>query len=302
MTFVAFTRIIKTALNSLWRNAWLSLASTLIMIITLIVISVFASLSVVTNRVTEALKQRIDMAAYIEDKATDNEVFALKKILELKSEVASVDYVSKEEALEIWQERNKDNPKIRDVVSKENNPLPRSLEVKTKNPEDLEKIAKMLESQEYAPLIKEISYRKNKDMIDRLIRITEFVKLFGWSFSVIFILISLLIIYNTIRLTIFARSEEIEIMKLVGATDWYVRGPFIAEGVAYGIVATVIASIILYIAFELIMPWAKQYLGGFDLGVGYLGISFYLVVLLQLAVGVVLGTACSLLAVKRHLK
>lgn len=302
MTYVSLGRIFKTAMVSLWRNSWLSIASTLIMIVTLIIISVFVSLNIITNKVTDALKDRIDMAAYIDDKVTQDQLYALQKIIASRSDVASVVYVSKEEALERWQERNRDNQKIRDVISADNNPLPRSLEIKTKNPEDLEKIAKMLESQDYAPLIKELSYRKNKDLINRLIRITNFIKIAGWSLSAVFILISLLVIYNTIRLTIFARSEEIAIMKLVGATDWYVRGPFIVEGVAYGVIATIIASIILYFAFRLIMPWANEYLGGFNLGTGYLGVSFALVVLLQLAVGVILGTACSLLAVKRHLK
>ena len=299
---VALKRIIKTALNSLWRNSWLSVASTLIMIITLIVISIFVSLTVITNRVTEALKDRIDMAAYINDNVTQDQLSSLQKVISARTDISSVNYVSKEEALRRWQERNRDNPKIRDVVNAENNPLPRSLEIKTKNPEDLDKIAKMLEGQDYAPLIKELSYRKNKDLINRLIRLTNFIKISGWSLSAVFILISILVIYNTVRLTIFARSEEIAIMKLVGATDWYVRGPFIVEGISYGIMATVIASILLYFAFRIIMPVARNYLGGFDLGDGYLGVSFGLVVLLQLAVGVFLGTACSILAVKRHLK
>ena len=302
MTFVALQRIIKTAMNSLWRNSWLSVASTLIMIVTLIVISVFVSLTIITNKVTDALKDRIDMAAYIDDKVTQDQLYSLQKVISARTDVIKVTYISKDEALKRWQDRNSDNQKIRDVVTVENNPLPRSLEIKTKNPEDLENIAKMLESQEYSPLIKELSYKKNKDMINRLIKITDFIKTMGWSMSIIFILISILVIYNTIRLTIFARSEEIAIMKLVGATDWYIRGPFVVEGIAYGILATFIASIILYIAFRFLMPWAQQYLGGFDLGSGYLGVSFTMVVLLQLGVSILLGIGCSVFAVKRHLK
>lgn len=302
MNLVALKRIIKTAINSLWRNSWLSIASTLIMIITLIVISVFVSLTVITNRVTESLKDRIDMAAYINDSVTQDQIYSLQKIISARTDVKQVNYVSKDEAMRRWQERNRDNPKIRDVVTAQNNPLPRSLEIKTKKPEDLEKIAKMLESQDYTPLIKELSYRKNKDLINRLIRLTNFIKISGWSLSALFILISILVIYNTIRLAIFARSEEIAIMKLVGATDWYIRGPFIVEGISYGIIATVIASVVLYFAFRIIMPIAQNYLGGFNLGEGYLGVSFGLVVLLQLAIGIILGTACSVLAVKKHLK
>lgn len=302
MYLVSLTRVIKTAAISLWRNRWLSLASSLIMVITLIIISSFASLTIISNKVTTALKDRIDMAAYIQDSATDDQVFSLRKLLLSRSDVERVYYVSKEEALKEWQDRNKDNDKIKDVISEENNPLPRSLEIKTKNPESLEDIASLLESQEYSPLIKELSYRKNKDMIERLVKIANFIKIAGWTFSVIFIIISILVIYNTIRLTIFARSEEIEIMKLVGASDWFVRGPFIVEGIAYGIVATIAASILLFFSFQLVMPAARNYLGDFDLGSGFLGVNFAFVVALELGIGILLGMVCSILAVKKYLK
>ncbi|MFA7244014.1 MAG: permease-like cell division protein FtsX [Patescibacteria group bacterium] len=295
-------RIFKTSLISLWRNRWLSLASTLIMVITLITISIFASLSVITNKMAENLKDRIDMVAYIQDSATEDQVTALQKVIRARPEVTSVDYVSKEEALRIWQERNKDNENIKNIVNQADNPLPRSLEIKTEDPQDLDKIDSFLSSQEYTPLIKELSYRKNKDLIDKLIRITTFVNIAGWSLSLVFALISVLVIYNTIRLTIFARSEEIEIMKLVGATDWYIRGPFIVDGIAYGIAATIIASLLLYLAFQITIPVARNYLGGFDMGQGYLGVSFGLVIFLQFAVGVILGAVCSIVAVKKYLK
>lgn len=302
MFFVTLARILKTSLTSLWRNRWLSLASTLIMVVTLLTISIFASLSVITNKMTENLEERIDMVAYLQDSVTEDQVSALKRVLLARPNVTEVVYVSKDEALSRWQERNKDNEQIKNVINQADNPLPRSLEIKTENPEDLDQVNSFLTSQEYAPLIKQLSYQRNKDMIDRLINITKFVKIFGWSLSALFVLISILIIYNTIRLTIFARSEEIEIMKLVGATPWYIRGPFIIDGIAYGVAATIIAAILLFFAFQIIIPIARNYLGGFDMGQGYLGINFALVILLQLAVGIVLGAACSVFAIKKYLK
>lgn len=300
--FTSFVRIIKTALTSLWRNRWLSAVAALIMVITLFIISVFASLNIITSKVTSDLRDKIDMEAFMEESATDDQVFALRKLLLTRVDVEKVDYVSKEDALKEWQDRNKDNEQIRDVIDAENNPLPRSLEIKTVEPESLEDIAKLLETQEYSPLIKDLSYRKNRNMIERLVKIANFIKIAGWSMSVVFIIISILVIYNTIRLTIFARSEEIEIMKLVGASDWFVRGPFIVEGIVYGIVAAIVASLILFVSFQLIMPATQNYLGGFDLGEGYLGVSFLFVIILELGVSVLLGMGCSLLAIKRYLK
>lgn len=298
----SFTRIIKTAGISLWRNRGLSLVSTLIMVITLIIISIFLSINIVTNKTTKALEARIDMVAYLKDEASEDQIATLKKMLSNRSDVMGVVYVSKDEALRLWTERYRDNDKIRNAVTAENNPLPRSLEIKTKKTQDLEEVARVLNDRNYSAMIRELSYSKNRDSINRLIRITNFVKVAGWSLSAIFIIISILVIYNTIRLTIFARSNEIEIMRLVGASDWYVRGPFIAEGIAYGILAMIVASILLYVAFQLIVPQAKLYLGEFDLGGGYLGINFGFVILVQFFVGVLLGFGCSYSAIKRYLK
>lgn len=298
----ALTRVFKTAGVSLWRNRGLSIVSTLIMVITLIVISIFLSINIVTNKVTKALEDRIDMVAYLKDEASEDQIATLEKMLTNRSDVLHVVYVSKDEAYQRWQTRYRDNDKIRSVVTKDNNPLPRSLEIKTKKTESLDDVAKLLSTRDYSFVIRELSYSKNRDTILRLIKITNFIEIAGWSLSAIFILISILVIYNTIRLTIFARSDEVEIMRLVGASDWYVRGPFIIEGIAYGIIATVIASAILLISFQITLPYAKQYLGDFDLGGGYMGINIWLVILVQLAVGMLLGFACSYSAIKKYLK
>jgi cell division transport system permease protein len=118
----------------------------------------------------------------------------------------------------------------------------------------------------------------------------------------VFVLISVLVIYNTIRLTIFARSAEIEIMKLVGASDLYVRGPFVFEGMGYGIIGAIVSSIIFFFAFRLIVPAAENYLGLSNLNSNYLGISLALIIGLQFLIGLMLGTFCSVLAIKKHLK
>ncbi len=294
-------RVIKTALISLWRNRGLSFVSTLIMVLTLVIISVFLSLNIVTNRVTDALENKIDMAAYIKDEASDDQITALKRMLSNRSDVLEIKYLSKQDALARWQERYRDNEKIKNVVSEDNNPLPRSLEIKTKRTENLDDIAKLLSDQQFSYIIQELSYAKNRDIINRLVKITQFIKITGWSLSALFVVISIIVIYNTIRLTIFARSYEIEIMKLVGASDWYVRGPFIIEGLAYGIFATIIASVLMVLTFKFSMPYVREYLGEFSLGEGYLGINIWFVIIAQLITGAVLGVSCSLLAVKKFL-
>jgi len=301
MIITSFYRISKTAFISLWRNRWLSLAATLVMVLTLITISFFVSLLIVTNKTTETLREKADMTVYFNDEATNDQIFAIQNILISRSDIKNVEYISKEKALLEWQSRA-GNEEIRDVITESDNPLPRSLEIKTNAPEDLENVNTYLSGEEYKPLIKKISYEVNKNLIDRLVKIARLVKIIGYSLSGLFVLIAILIILNTIRLTIFARSEEIEIMKLVGGTDWYVRGPFIIEGISYGILGAIISSLILFFFSRLSIPAVGKFLELPDFNNSYLGISMTLMIVMQFVIGILLGGFCSVLAIKKHLK
>jgi len=302
MFFVTLYRIFKTSIISLWRNRWLSLAAILIMVMTLFTISFFTSLLFVTDRTSTELKGKVDISVYFNETTSKDQIFSIQNSLLQRSDIKSVEYISKEKALERWRAISKGDDKLQDAVSDTFNPLPRSLEVKTDRPEDLEEINQFLSSIDYKPLIRDISYRKNKDLVDRLVKITSFIKYVGWGLSGIFVLIAVLMIYNTIRLTIFARSDEIEIMKLVGASDWYVQGPFLLEGLSYGLIASIISSVILFVAFRLSFPAVQNYLGISGADLIFSGLDFPVIIGVQLAVGLVLGTSCSVFAVKRHLK
>lgn len=301
MILTTLYRIIKTSLKSFWRNWWLSVAATLIMILTLITISFFISLLVITNRTTESLKDKADLIVYFNDESTKDQIFALQNILVSRSDVESVDYISKEKALEKWKSR-KGNEEIKNYITDTENPLPRSLEVKSSNPEDLESINTYLQDDDYKPIIKQISYEKNKQLIEKLVNVTKFIKKVGYSLSSIFVLIAILIIYNTVKLTIFARSEEIEIMKLVGGSDWYVRGPFVVEGIGYGILGAIVSSIVFYFFFRFSIPSAESYLGLSDLNSSYLGLNMTLIIIVQFVTGIFLGGLCSIIAVRKHLR
>lgn len=302
MFFVTLYRIFKTSIISLWRNRWLSLAAILIMVMTLFTISFFTSLLFVTDRTSTELKGKVDISVYFNETTSKDQIFSIQNSLLQRSDIKSVEYISKEKALERWRAISKGDDKLEDAVSDTFNPLPRSLEIKTDRPEDLEEVNQFLSSIDYKPLIRDISYRKNKDLVDRLVKITTFIKYVGWGLSGIFVLIAVLMIYNTIRLTIFARSDEIEIMKLVGASDWYVQGPFLLEGLSYGLVASIISSVILFVAFRLSLPAVQNYLGIGGADIIFSGLDFPVIIGVQLAVGLVLGTGCSVFAVKRHLK
>lgn len=302
MFFVTILRILKTSVISLWRNRWLSLAATLIMVLTLFTISFFVSLLIVSNKTSVSLKDKVDISVYFNETTSKDQIFSIQNALLSREDIKSVDYISKEKALERWRQISQGDEKIQNAVSDTFNPLPRSLEIKTENPEDLENVNEFLSSTNYKPLIRDISYRKNKEIVDRLVKITQFIKYIGWILSTLFVLISVLIIYNTIRLTIFARSDEIEIMKLVGSSDWYVQGPFIVEGISYGIFGSIISSLIMFVVGRLLLPVAERYIGLEGASSLSAGMNFWIIIGVQLFIGLVLGVGCSLFAVRKHLK
>ncbi len=302
MSLVSFYRILKTSLLSFWRNRWLSLAATLMMVLTLFIISFFISILLVTNKTTESLRSKVDMSVYFNDSTSKDQIFSLQNILLSRSDIKSVEYTSKEKALANWREQHKDNLKISSAISEADNPLPRSLEIKTERPEDLEAINIFLNSADYKSLILDISYRQSKLLIDRLVKITNFAETVGWTVSAIFILISVLIIFNAISLAINSRSEEIEIMRLVGASDWYVQGPFFVEGAGYGVIGAIVASLVSFLAIRLSLPSVINYLGSGGADMIFSGINYWIIIGSEVVVGLFLGITCTVLAVRKYLK
>lgn len=307
MFLVSVYRILKTAMVSLWRNRLLSLAATLIMVMTLFTISFFASVLFVTNKTAGYLRDKADISVYFNEDVTKDQIFALQNTLLARSDIKNVDYISKEKALERWKEwqgkkyTDSENG-LQDVINETSNPLPRSLDIKADKPEDLDNINAFLNSDEIKPIVRHVSYEQNKIVIDKLIKMTDFLKNVGWGLSILFLLISILIIYNTIRLTIYARSDEIEIMKLVGASDWYVQGPFFVEGMMYGLLSSILSALILYAAIKYSLPGVESYLGAAGAQSILSGINLGAIIGVQLAVGLVLGTLCSGFAVRKYLK
>ncbi len=303
MQWISISRIIKLGLTNFWRNRWLSLASTLIMTLTLLIITLFVVMTIVIGKTTDRIRSKIDVSVYFKDSATTQEISDLQQTLASRSDVKEVRYISKEEALDIWDQQQK-NQRIKELISLEENPLPRSLTVKTIDPANLQKIVDYVSDPQFSSMIHKISYEDNKQIIDKLLAITSFLKKMGWIFSIVFIIVSVLVILNTIRLTIFTRKDEIEIMRLVGASDRFIKVPFIIEGMLYGFLACILAMGILWLAIGFVSPLTNQYLGkevtenmiNFFLG------HFILIFLMQLLVGILVGIGCSLFSIRKYLK
>ena len=295
-------RIIKMSVVSFWRNRWLSLATTLIIILTLLIISVFTFLTLIINKTATSMRDKIDLEVYLKDSDSEDQITALSELIISRPEVVSIKYITKDDALSRWRARYAIDENLQEIINENDNPLPRSLQVKTKNPEDIGKIAEFLQNEDYAPLINKLSYQQNKDTIDRLLKITSFVKKFGSGLSILFLIISILVVYNAIKLTIIARADELEIMRLVGATDAFVRMPFVLEGVIFGVIGAIVSSLTIIIFYNFLNPVVLRYLSdiGFDVGI-FMNSALLQVIGIQVLVGLLLGIFCSFWATRQHL-
>lgn len=301
----SFGRIIKLGYVNFWRNRWLTLGATLLMTLTLIMISVSVVLSLMVRDTADVIRSKIDLVIYFRDDAVpDTSIITLGEQIKQLPNVLDVHFVTKQEALAIWN-RLPFNENIKRPVTTDNNPLPRSLQVDTDNPDKIQAVVMAVEGLDTGKLIctECVSYAKNKDTVNRLVSVTKFVQRAGLFLSLFFGLIAIFNVLNIIRITITARSDEIEIMRYVGASNTFVRGPFIVEGILYGLLGTVMTTIFLLIIAKLVSPYINVAFSVLNIDFfGYIVRNLPSLVLLQLIVGVLLGTIVSVISIRRYLR
>ncbi len=307
MIWVNFKRVVRAGFISFWRNGWVSLATIMIMVITLSVLGSLIFGKAVLLTVLDQLQNKVDITVYFKTDASENDIVSLKDSLSNLDEVKSLDYVSREDALSAFEDRHADNTLIIQSLDElGDNPLGASLNIKAKNPSQYESIAKYLENgagnqASVSSIIDKINYRQNKTVIDRLTGILETSRSIGTGISLVLIFVALLVTFNTIRLAIYTSREEIKIMRLVGASNRYIRSPFMIEGVLYGIISTIVTMSLFYPLTYWLGPMSESFFGGINVFYYYLANFFQLFAVL-LAASVALGTFSSWVAARRYLR
>lgn len=290
-------------LTNFRRNVWLASASTLIMTITLIILSVLSLLFVITNSSVKTIEERVDISAYFKNGLAENQIFVIKDELEKDNRIETVTYVSADEALRQFKEDHANDPLLLESVGELNeNPLPATLQIKAKNLEDYPAVAESLKDSRFSSAIEKVNFEDNRVLIDRLNNLLKFIITVGIILIGVFSAIAILVIFNTITLTIYNRKEEVEIMRLVGATNWYIRGPFIIEALIYSILATIITSALMFPVYRGLLPKMSAYLtsSGYTFD-GNLTV-FVGLIIIQLVIAFILSTISSLLAMRRYLR
>ena len=300
-------RVARYGFIGFMRNGFVSLSAVLIMTITLFVISSLIIFGAATQSVLKQLTDKVDVTVYLTTDATEAQMRDIEKSVRALPEVASVTPVSRQEALAAFQERHKnDQLTIQALDELGTNPLGASLEIKAKDPSQYEGIAKYLTAQQSGggssgSAIDKINFYQNKTAIDRLSNIINTSRRIGFAIALFFGFASVLIAFNTIRLAIYTSRDEIGVMNLVGASHWYVRGPFMISGVLYGIVSGIIVLVALYPLTAWLGPGSEKFLSSFNLFTYYTQ-SFQSLFFIVMLSGTALGALSSFLAVRRYLK
>lgn len=306
MLFVKIKRVLKAGFANFWRNGWVSLASVLVMTITLFTIGSLIFGRAILLSTLDELQNKVDISVYFKTNAPEDAILAFKDDLSKLPEVKFIEYISRERALEIFKEKHKDNALITQSLEElGENPLGAVINIKAKEPQQYGSIAKFLEdkleSEGVDSIIDKVNYRQNKAVIEKLTKIISSSKKIGLGVSLILIFISILVTFNTIRLAIYTARDEINIMKLVGASNRFVKGPFLVEGVLYGLVAAVAVIILFLPLSRWLGPKTESFFSGINLYDYYLS-NFLQMSFLLAAGGVVLGALSSMIAIRRYLK
>lgn len=300
---ISFLRIIKTGFVNFWRNPWLSAGATMVMTITLVIFAILFLLFSVANYSVKTIQERVDVSVYMKKGLAEERISQIKNELEQDSRVKQISFISAEQVLADFKERNKNSPRILAALNEvDENPLLATLRIKAKSIDMYPQIAQNLNADKYKDYIDKVNYNDNRELIDRLGKILKIIVSLGLALVIIFSLIAVLVIFNTITLTIYNRKEEVEIMRLVGATNWYIRGPFLTESLLYAVFSTAISAALFYPVFYSVLPKVSLFVNP-ELTVFNQNIfTFWYLVLLMLFISLFLAVFSTFLAIRKYLK
>lgn len=306
MNWTVFKRVAVGGGKNFARGGAVSAATVLIMTVTLGIIGTLIFVSALLSYTLDSIKDKVDVSVYFVTSATETQIFAMRDKLTQLPQVASVSYTSADDALAAFRDRHaSDQLTLQALDELGGNPLDASLEIRAKDPTEYESIVNFLQaspalSSSGTSIIDRINYAQNKDVINRLSQAITATREIGIAVVLLFAAASILIAFATIRLAIYTARDEIAVMRLVGASNAYIQGPFIVAGVITGLIASVLVLLILWPATWYAGHKTAVWLGGFNLA-SYYSAHFVLIAAILLACGVVLGALASVLAIRKYL-
>jgi len=260
---VSTYRVLKFAFQNFWRNFWLSLITISMLVLTLLTVNILLVVNRVTDEAIHLVENRIEVSVYFNNDADQKKITSAVEYLRSLSQVRDVEEINADEALAKFRLRHENDPEI--ISSLEElggNPFGSTLIVKAQEAKDFSIIIDALENPQFRDVIREKDFSDYQQIVEKIKKTTDQIRAAGIVLSIIFFLIALLIIFNTVRIAIFIHREEIGIMRLVGASNWFIKGPYLVETVLLSLLAVLIVMAILYPSLAFIEPQYKQYFGG----------------------------------------
>ncbi len=274
--FLSFFRIIRFSIQDITRNLWLSLVTIIILILALFSINMLLVIKLVGDTAVNAVKEKVDINLYIRRDANEKEILALKRQISNISEVKEAVYTSKEMALSNFKKKNINDPKILQALAiLKNNPLTPSIVIKPKNPDNTDILIAELNKID-SDIIESRNFESHQQILSKIKNITKKVNKAGIFVSIIFIIITLLVVYNAIRVAIFTHNREITIMRLVGASNAFIYMPFLLSALIYTLIGILAVIALFYSFLTLLQPYLAAFFIGYNVNLlTYFTTNFY---------------------------
>ena len=277
-------------------------ATIFILVVTISVITSLFLFKDVSQFVLESLQDKADISVYFKEDSREEEILRVKDKIEDVPEVKSVNYVSKDKAFAEFTLRHSEDPLLMEALEEVGmNPFLASLNIKAFEASQYVSLVDFLEGSSFSGLIEKVDYYERKPVIERIFSLTSGLYWLGIGFSLLLVIIAFLVAFNTIRLTIYSCREEVKIQRLVGASNWFIRGPFIVQGVLCGLFAGISSFFLFFLFSWLLGSKAEVLFSGLNLFVFFVS-NIGWILLLQLVSGIGLGVVSSLIAVRRYLE
>lgn len=317
MIFTTLKRITRTGFVNFWRNGFLSFAAIVVVTLSLCAFGAIIFTGAFGRALIADVQEKVDINVYFALSAPESDILSLQKNIKALPEVTDTEYISRDKTLENFKKKWQDNTLIMQGLDEiGDNPFPASLNIKAKDPGQYGSITTYLQNKNPldgsgTPIIAKINYEENKLIIDRLGRIIPAVEKTGSVIAIILVIVAIIVVWNTIRLIIFTAKDEIAVMKLVGASNIYVRGPLVVSGIMYGVIGAVITLVLMagfaYWSDMIVLRFAGvQVASDFSLVVNVLSSyfvrNFSQIFIIILGAGIVLGGVSSYVAARRYLK
>ena len=300
--FISLKRIFRSGWHSFSQNGEILVATMFVLFLAISLVSTLFLFKDVSQILISSIQEKIDISVYFTEDASEEDILSVGEKIAKFPEVEKIEYVSPEQALENFIEEHKEEPALLDSIDEiGQNPFLASLNIKAWDPNQYGKVSAFVEQSNFEDIIEKIDYHEREPVIERISSLSSNITKFGISFSIILLIVAVLVTFNTIRLSIYDSREEIKIQRLVGAANWYIRGPFLIQGIVSGILATLISILVLSATYWFLSPKLAVFSSDINLFALFIG-NFWAIVLIQFTTGIGLGIISSTIAIRKYLK